>query len=87
MLHTATAAQKVILLHLSSAASERVFSLQSMTVFQKDRTVLYLTMWRLRLCSNVINGDSVSVLLHVFVCKTGYNIENNSGIIGTKFWE
>ena len=46
--------------------------------------VLCLTMWRLHFCSYIINGDSISVLLHVSVCKTGYNI---SGIIGTKLWE
>ena len=76
MLHTATAA---LLLHPSSAASERVFSLLSNCFSKRQDSSLsdYVE------ASNVINGDSVSVLLHVF----GYNIENNSGIIGTKLWE
>ena len=63
----------------SPAASERVFSLLSNCFSKRQDSSLsdYVE------ASNVINGDSVSVLLHVF----GYNIENNSGIIGTKLWE
>ena len=74
--HRATCMQ--FLMAASSATASTV------STVEPDRTVLCLTMWRLHLCCNIINGDCVSVLLHVFVCKLDIILRI---IQGTKLWE